>query len=100
VANALRGAGADYKTISLQRTQIEAPVFPNKLVSSPRNVLFNLATIDPHIRNGYSVQANLQIERELADGTSASIGYMHVRGIHIIMQRNLNVPTLTATQDP
>ena len=25
---------------------------------------------------------------------------MHVRGLHIIMQRNLNVPTLTAAQDP
>jgi Carboxypeptidase regulatory-like domain len=100
VANALRGAGTDYKTVSLQRSQVEAPVFPSKLASVPRGVLFNLATIDPHIQNGYSVQANLQIERELADGTSASIGYMHVRGIHIIMQRNLNVPTLTAAQDP
>ena len=100
IANALRGSGIDYKTVSLQRTQIGAPVFPNKLASFPPGILFNLATIDPRIRNGYAVQANIQLERELADGTSASIGYMHVRGLHIIMQRNLNVPTLTAAQDP
>jgi len=100
VANALRGAGTDYKTISLQRTQTGAPAFPAKLGSFPTGILFNLATIDPNVKNGYAVQANLQIERELWDGATASIGYLHVRGIHIIMQRNLNVPTVTATQDP
>jgi hypothetical protein len=100
VANALRGAGTDYKTVSLQRTQTGAPLFPARLASFPTGVLFNVATIDPHIKNGYAVQANLQIERELWEGASASIGYMHVRGIHIIMQRNLNVPTVTAAQDP
>ena len=66
IANALRGSGIDYKTVSLQRTQIGAPVFPTKLASFPPGVLFNLATIDPRIKNGYAVQANLQIERELA----------------------------------
>ncbi len=100
VANALRGAGTDYKTVSLQRTQTGAPVFPAKLGSFPSGILFNLATIDPRIKNAYAVQANLQIERELWNGATASIGYLHVRGIHIIMQRNLNVPTVTATQDP
>jgi hypothetical protein len=70
------------------------------LAELPPGVLFNLATIDPHIKNGYALQANLQVERELTDKTSASVGYTHVRGVHIIMQRNLNVPTLTAAQDP
>jgi hypothetical protein len=100
VANALRGAGVDYKSVSLQRTQIGAPAFPNKLVSFPSGTLFNLATIDPSIKNAYGLQANMQIERELAPGTSVSLGYMHIRGIHIIMQRNLNVPTMTAAQEP
>jgi hypothetical protein len=100
VANALRGAGVDYRTVSLQQTQTGAPVFPNKLAAFPAGTLFNLATIDPNISNAYALQANLQIERELTENTSASIGYLHVRGIHIIMQRNLNVPALTAAQDP
>jgi hypothetical protein len=100
VANALRGAGTEYRSISLQRTQVGAPVFPNKLTAFPTGVLFNLATIDPEIKNTYTVQANLQVERELPGRLFASLGYLYVRGTHIIMQRNLNVPTLTAQQDP
>jgi hypothetical protein len=100
VANALRGAGTEYKTISLQRTQVGAPVFPSKLSAFPTGTLFNLATIDPAIKNGYALQTNLQIERELFRRVSVSAGYLYTRGLHIIMQRNLNVPTLTATQDP
>ncbi|HYR91524.1 MAG TPA: carboxypeptidase regulatory-like domain-containing protein [Terriglobia bacterium] len=100
VANALRGAGTDYKSVTLQGTQAGAPVFPNKLASFPTGTLFNLATIDPHIENAYGLQGNLQIEREVAQNTSVSVGYLYLRGIHIIMQRNLNAPTLTAAQDP
>ncbi|PYS19233.1 MAG: hypothetical protein DMG11_31965, partial [Acidobacteria bacterium] len=100
VANALRGAGTDYKSITLQRTQTGAPGFPNKLASFPTGTLFNLATIDSHIENAYGLQANLQIERELAQNTSVSVAYLYLRGVHIVMQRNLNVPTVTAAQDP
>ena len=63
-------------------------------------MLINLATIDPRIKNGYGVQSNLEIEREIARYLALSAGYLHMRGVHIIMQRNLNVPTLTASQDP
>ncbi len=100
VANALRGSGVDYKAVTLQRSQVGSPVFPNKLTSVPSGVLINLATIDPDIKSEYGLQANLQIERELTQGSSISVGYLHLRGLHIIMQRNLNVPTLTAAQDP
>jgi hypothetical protein len=100
VANALRGAGLEYKTISLQRTQAGAPVFPNKLSGIPEGVLYGLSTIDPQIRNASSTQANLSIEREIGGGVSVSAGYLYVRGTHLIMNRNLNVPTRTAAQDP
>jgi hypothetical protein len=43
---------------------------------------------------------NLQVEREITRRMSVSGGYLRTRGLHIIMQRNLNVPTLTAAQDP
>jgi len=46
VANAQRGAGSEYKTVSLQRSQAGAPAFPNKLTSFPAGTLINLATID------------------------------------------------------
>jgi hypothetical protein len=100
IANAQRGAGTDYKAISLQRTQTGAPVFPNKLATLPVGVLFNLSTIDPDIKNASAIQSNLEVERELSRGLSVSAGYLYVRGNHVIMNRNLNVPTLTATQDP
>lgn len=100
VANALRGAGTDYRSVSLQRTQVGAPVFPNKLAAFPVGTLFNLSTIDSKIRNSYGLQANVEIEREVTRGTSISVAYLRMRGVHIIMQRNLNVPTLTAAQDP
>jgi hypothetical protein len=100
VANALRGAGIEYKSVSLQRTQVGAPVFPNKLSTLPTGILLNLATIDPDIRTGSAFQGNLQVDREISSRVSISLGYLHTRGYHIIMQRNLNVPTLTAAQDP
>jgi hypothetical protein len=100
VANGLRGAGIEYKQVALQRGQTGAPLFPRKLPAFPEGALFGLATIDPRIKNGSALQANLQVETELASGTSLSLGYLYLRGMHIIMQRNLNVPTLTAAQDP
>src|SRR5437762_329703 len=65
VANALRGAGTEYRSISLQKTQVGAPAFPNKLASFPDGTLFNLATIDPHIKSSYGLQANVQLDRDL-----------------------------------
>lgn len=100
VANALRGAGTGYRAVTLQRSQVGAPAFPGKLAAFPSGVLFNLATIDPRIRNASSLQSSLQIEREITGSLSTSVGYLYVRGTHIIMQRNLNVPTRTAAQDP
>ncbi|OFV99406.1 MAG: hypothetical protein A3F68_04470 [Acidobacteria bacterium RIFCSPLOWO2_12_FULL_54_10] len=100
VANGLRGAGIEYKTISIQRGQVGAPVFPSKLAAAPAGVLITLATMDPHIKNGSAMQSNLQIERELPAGTSVSLGYLRTRGYHTIMQRNLNVAACTTTVDP
>lgn len=100
IANALRGTGVDYESISLQRTQQGAPAFPDKLASVPSGVLLNLATIDTAIKSAASIQTNLEIQREVRRGTSVSAGYLYLRGLHIIMQRNLNVPALTAAQDP
>jgi hypothetical protein len=100
IANAQRGDGTEYKSISLQRTQAGAPVFPDKLAAVPANVLLSLSTIDPNIKAAYGIQAGLEIEREIARKVAVSIGYLHMRGVHVIMQRNLNVPTLTAADDP
>jgi hypothetical protein len=41
------------------------------------------------------MQASLQVERELPGDASLSVGYLHLRGLHLILSRNVNVPTLT-----
>ncbi|HKP72158.1 MAG TPA: hypothetical protein VJT82_04415, partial [Pyrinomonadaceae bacterium] len=61
-------------------------------------LLTSITTIDPKIENSYSQQASLQLERELMRDASVSVGYLHLRGRHLILSRNVNVPTLTAAE--
>ncbi len=98
VSNALQRDGIKYKVALLSFGQPGAPVFPNVLRSFPAGALTGITTIDPHIQNPYTHQADFQIERELPGKTSLSVGYVHLRGLHIVMSRNLNVPTLSAAE--
>jgi hypothetical protein len=50
------------------------------------------------IPSGYSQQAGVEVERAVGGHLSASVGYSRLRGRGIIMQRNVNVPTLTVAQ--
>ncbi len=96
-SNALQRDGTKYKTAVLSFGQPAAPVFPNALPAFPSNVLVSITTIDPGIKNAYSQQASLQIERELSRSMSVSVGYLRVRGLHIIVSRNVNVPRFPAS---
>ncbi|HEX8175187.1 MAG TPA: carboxypeptidase regulatory-like domain-containing protein [Pyrinomonadaceae bacterium] len=97
-SNALQRDGINYKVAALSFGQAGAPVFPNVLPEFPSNLLTSITTIDPEIENSYSRQASLQIERELGAGTSLSVTYLSLRGLKIIMARNVNVPTLSAAE--
>ncbi len=81
--------------ISLSPGQAGAPVFPNILSSLmlPPGVLFNFTTMDPRLRNAYSEQGSLEIEHRLGARGTFSVGYQHVRGLHLIVSVNQNVPT-------
>lgn len=96
VSNALQRDGIKYKVAVLSFGQAGAPGFPGVLATFPTGLLTSITTIDPRIENSYSQQADLQIERQLSPTTSLSVGYLHLRGLHIIMSRNVNVPTLSA----
>lgn len=96
-SNALQRDGSKYKVAVLSFGQPDAPVFPNTLTTFPANLLVSITTIDPGIKNGYSEQASVQVERELAPSATISIGYLHTRGRHFILSRNLNVPTVPAS---
>jgi carboxypeptidase family protein/TonB-dependent receptor-like protein len=95
-SNALQRDGTKYKVASFSFGQAGAPVFPNVATAFPAGFLPSITTIAPDIDSAYAQQASLQIERELASNTSVSIGYLHTRGLHLILSRNVNVPTLSA----
>ena len=85
-------------SISLSPGQAGAPVFPNILSSLtlPAGVLFNFSTMDPHMKNAYSEQGSFEIEHQFGAHSTLTVGYQHVRGLHLIISVNQNVPTCTA----
>jgi hypothetical protein len=100
-SNALQRDGSKYVVAILSRTSPGAPVFPTVLAAQPSVLLTkpSVTRIDPNIENSSSQQANLQIERELPWDSSVSVGYIHLRGTHIILSRNVNVPRCAASAD-
>lgn len=96
-SNALQRDGTKYRVAVVSFGQPDAPAFPNTLTAFPNGLLVSITSIDPRIKNSFSEQAGVQVERELAPATTLSIGYLHTRGLHIILSRNLNVPTVPAT---
>lgn len=97
-SNSLQRDGTKYKVATFAFGQSGAPVFPSVAAAFPTGFLPSITTIDPKIENAYTEQASLQIERELGANTSLAIGYLHTRGLHIILSRNVNVPTLSAAE--
>ncbi len=98
-SNALQRDGSKYVVVQLAPTQAGAPVFPNVLAVQPATFLTkpNITRIDPNIQASYSEQANVQVERELSGNAAVSVGYLHLRSLHIIASRNVNVPTVPAS---
>ena len=106
LANALLSAGNTTNvsslsqiSVSLSPTQAGAPVFPNILgsLTLPPGVLFNFSTMDPHMQNAYSEQGSFEIEHQLGNHATLSAGYQHVRGLHLIVSVNQNVPACVAS---
>lgn len=83
-------------SISLSPTQAGAPAFPNIVATVPNGVLVNFTTMDPHMQNAYSDQGSIEIEHKLGFGGTLSVGYQHVRGLHLIASINQNVPGCVA----
>jgi hypothetical protein len=92
-SNALQRDGVKYKLAVLAFGQPGAPAFPNVLPDFPAELVTSITSINPHIESGYAQQAGLQIERELTASMSLSVGYLYLRGEHLIMSHNVNVPT-------
>ena len=83
-------------SVSLSPTQTGAPAFPNMLASLPSGVLVNFTTMDPKMQNAYSTQGSFEVEHQLGRNANLSAGYQRLRGVHLIVSINQNVPTCVA----
>jgi hypothetical protein len=84
-------------SLSLSPTQTGAPVFPNILTSPPAGVLPNFTTMNPRMQNAYAEQGSLEVEHQLSARLTVSAGYQHLRGAHLIVSVNQNVPACVAS---
>ena len=93
-----RGEHLQQLSISLSPTQAGAPVFPAILgsLTIPAGVLFNFSTMNPNMKNAYSEQGQLRDRAAVGKNATLSAGYQHVRGLHLIISVNQNVPSCTA----
>jgi hypothetical protein len=104
VANALLSAGNTTQVANLRQTivslspaQSGAPVFPTILPGIvPSVTLVNLTTMDRGLQNAFSRQASVEFEHQLSNHASVSVGYEYLRGSHLLMSVNQNVPTCVA----
>ena len=97
--NTIDPAQLNQISVSLSPAQTGAPVFPNILgnLTLPPGVLFNFSTMDRHMQNAYSEQGSFEIEQQLGRHSTLSAGYQHVRGLHLIVSVNQNVPSCVAS---
>ena len=105
VANAILSAANTTELANLQQptvsglipTQAGAPVFPAILSAQLlTTTLVDFTTMNRDLQNAYSRQASLEVERVFGRGTTVSAGYQYVRGLHLIMSINQNVPACVA----
>ena len=84
-------------SISLSPTQAGAPVFPKSCRGVvPSVTLVNLTTMDRDLQNAYSRQASIEVEQQLGERATVSVGYQYLRGVNLLMSVNQNVPTCVA----
>ncbi|MCC6857762.1 MAG: TonB-dependent receptor [Bryobacterales bacterium] len=89
--------GSSQVSVSLSPAQTGAPVFPNIMAGLPAGVLANFTTMDPRMQNAYAQQASFEIDQQLGAHSAVSVGYQHLRGLHLIVSVNQNVPACVAS---
>jgi hypothetical protein len=104
LANALLSSGnttdltsSSQVSVSLSPTQTGAPVFPNILTTLPSGVLVSFSTMNRNMQNAYSEQGSFEIEQQFGAHSTLSAGYQHLRGLHLIVSLNQNVPACAAS---
>jgi hypothetical protein len=79
----------------------QVPEFPNILsaTSSAVQAPLDISLVSPHFRVPYILQGSLQVQREISENTTISIGTMFNHGVHILSGSayDLNLAPLTGT---
>ena len=100
IALALQRNGGAFKTAQLSYGQTGAPKFPDSISVFVSNTKVSFQTMAPNFPVDSSTQVSVQVEQQLSQGTSLTLGYNHLRGIHLPLLHGTNVPTCTAAVDP
>jgi hypothetical protein len=104
LANALLSAGnttdlnnLQQISVTLSPMQAGAPLFPNILSAAVPSVTpVNFTTMDRDIQNAYSREGSVEVEQQIGDHSTVSVGYQYMRGLNLIASINQNVPTCVA----
>jgi hypothetical protein len=75
---------------------IEATVRADERDKSMAAATGLLTTMDRNMQSAYSEQGSLEIEHQLGRSSTISAGYQHLRGLHLIVSVNQNVPACAA----
>jgi hypothetical protein len=105
VGNAMLSAGNTTDLNNLRQTSVSlspgqagAPAFPDILSGVvPSVTLPNLTTMDRDLENAYSRQASVEVEQQIGQRTTISVGYQYLRGANLLMSINQNVPSCVAS---
>src|SRR5262249_48151069 len=105
LANALLSAGnttdlanLQQNSLSLSPTQAGAPAFPAILGAPIASVtLPNLTTMDRAMQNAHSRQGSVEVEQQVGARSTVSAGYQYVRGRHLLISVNQNLPSCVPT---
>ena len=48
--------------------------------------------VDPHLRTPYTIQSGVTLEKQLSKSANIAFTYLHSRGAHALLTRNVNAP--------
>jgi len=77
-----------YGGIQLRQFLITNPLFPDPFAVGPTSVV----SLAPGVRIPYTLQYSASVERQLGRGTTLTVNYTGIRGVHLFRSRDLNAP--------
>jgi hypothetical protein len=74
-------------------TSLASSTLPSVSALSGLSGPSNIYTVSPDLRSPYTIQTALAVERQISKIATASVTYIHSRGVHQFVLLNVNAPT-------